>query len=314
MNLEQYETPEEKKSHFKDYQIVRTTKEFDDMCKNTEALERKNLQKYLFRGLNSARYKLYTSAQRLWIEGDLSSIGLTFNKYILNLIKSFNNDSCILNRYFRRLGIIKNDWLILSYLQHHGASTPLLDFTKQFKTALFFSLDDIKGTPGAELDNYVSIYYYKAVDVANKVSKSIYKLAKDKAKALDWDKDGKLWKELSFSNVTENHKTILVPTYASKSNIKNSKQKMVSIYTVANLNSTAQEGEFVCNSDENTPLEDIWNINNERYLSCIDIHKGLVDYILNKYLKVESLAAAKLKYYPNEHNLAMQIQRDALSQ
>lgn len=229
-------------------------------------------------------------------------------------MNSFKDNGSILSQYFKRLGIVRNDWLILSFLQHHGAGTPLLDFTKQFNTALFFAFDKINLSGQGDLDHFVSVYYYKAVDVANGISTSIYKLAKKEASNFtEWDKHGQLWTDLSYLNVMRQHKTILVPTYSTQSNLSNRKRTLISIYTVANLNSTAQEGEFVCNRDSQCPLEDIWIREDAKYLSCIDIHKGLYDYILYKYLKVKSVEAARMKYYPNEQDLAWEIQSSALT-
>lgn len=312
--LAEYTDLEEKKQHFKEYWKICSPDEFWEMCRTSESFEKKNSQKYLFRGINSAQFKLYSSAQRLWSERDLSHIGLTYEQYVNNLIGLFNKRGSVLNQYFNRMGIICNDWLILSFLQHYGAGTPLLDFTKHFKTALFFALDNLVFSGKGGPSDYISVYYYKTVDVANGMSSSIFKLAKDKASTIpEWDKLGQLWKDLSYMNVMRENETILVPAYANKSTILNKRKKLVSIYTVANLNSTAQDGEFVCNRDSALPLEDIWNKDDTKYLSCIDIHKGLYDYILYEYLKVDSIESARKTYYPNEQELAKKIQISALS-
>ena len=129
----------------------------------------------------------------------------------------------------------------------------------------------------------------------------------------DWDDTGQLWRELSYVNVMKNNKTVIVPAYSHRTNITNNRRKKVSEYVIANLNSIAQEGEFVCNGTLNMPLEDVWNKDTRKFLSCIDIHKGLYDYILTKYLKVDSIESARRKYYPNEHDLALRIQSEALS-
>ena len=313
MKLTVYSSLTEKKGSFKDYLVVSTPEEFEEMRMKSEALERNNLQKFLFRGINCAQYKLYSSAQRIWLEDDLDKTGLSFEKYVSNLISESYKKENILSNYFSRMGVVKNDWLMLSFLQHYGAGTPLLDFTRQFKTALFFALDGVSNSPGEDISNYVSVYYYKAVDVANDKSTSIYKLAKEQSKSFkEWDKDGRLWSIISYSNVMKDHETVIVPSYSHQSDIRR-RNKLISIYTIANLNSAAQWGEFVCNSNPNKPLESIWNDGHRKYISCIEIHKGLYNYILKNYLSVRSIEEARRRYYPNEHDLASQIQQSALS-
>ena len=44
------------------------------------------------------------------------------------------------------------DYSILAFIQHYGGPTPLLDFTSNLSTALFFAFD------GREDDNYASLY------------------------------------------------------------------------------------------------------------------------------------------------------------
>ena len=83
-------------------------------------------------------------------------------------------------------------------------------------------------------------------------------------------------------------------------------------YTIANLNSTAQEGEFVCNATPDKPLEDLWINNGRRYIHCIDIHKGLVDYIIHTCLPGETIEDARKIYYPMERDIADKAQREII--
>lgn len=313
MILSEYTSLIDKRQSFKDYLVVSTPQEFEEMRVKSEALEKKNLQKYLFRGINCAKYKLYSSAQRIWLGNDLGKTGLSFESFVNGLISECYRNENVLCSYFSRMGVVKNDWLMLSFLQHYGAGTPLLDFTRHFKTALFFALDGVPSSPGTDISNYVSIYYYKAVDVANDKSTSVFKLAKEQSKIFqDWDKDGRLWSIVSYSNVTKDHETVLVPSYSHQSYIRRG-NKLISIYTIANLNSAAQRGEFVCNSNPTEPLESLWNNGPRKYISCIEIHRGLYNYILKNYMCVRSIEEARKRYYPNERDLACKIQQSALS-
>lgn len=314
MVLGRYSTPKEKSEHFLDYSVVNTKEEFDNLCAKLNKYERTTTVKYLFRGLNNASYKNYSSAQRLWIERDLHSVGITYRKYLSNLLIEAKKKDSILYSYFERLGIVRNDWLILSYLQHYGAPTPLIDFTKRYSVALYFALDDATIYGDENLNNYVSIYYFKAVDVARDIAPSIYKMASVLAEKVEnWDEGLKIWKELSYPKVIDKHRLVLVPAYSHQSNIKNHDNKRVTIYTVANLNSSAQDGEFICTDSPDIPLEDMMVKYGLRYLSCIDIHKGLKEYILQNVLKFGSMDEAKKRYYPNQEDIASDIVFKALS-
>lgn len=311
--LEQYSSLDEKRNHFKSHRIVKTKEELGQLIDLFEKLSNQHKQKYLFRGVNESKFKLYSSFQRLWIQRELSEIGLDYKERISSMIDRCKRKDCLLYRYFRRLGVVVNDWLVLSFLQHYGAASPLLDFSKQYEIALFFACDNVKYTlSDNEIDNYISIYYYKTVDVANDVAPSIYKLAKNIAANKTASERKNFWSEISFDKVMKNKGTVIVPSYASQSKISNNRGTYISTYTIANLNSTAQEGEFVCNATPDKPLEMLWTNNRKQYLHCVDIHKGLVEYIIKSIMPGASIESARRYYYPMENDIADKVQHEIL--
>lgn len=48
----------------------------------------------------------------------------------------------------------------------------------------------------------------------------------------------------------------------------------------------------------------------KKFISCINIHKGLIPYIIKKYLKA-SLDTARMKYYVMEQDIAKQAEKEA---
>lgn len=312
MSLQLYKSIAEKQSAFASHTIVNTKQELEDCLEDLQKKENRKKERFVFRGVNNAKFKLYTSAQRFYEQRDLGTNGIKYDESIMKMINHSKIKGNPMYSYLLRLGVVQNDWQILSFLQHYGAPSPLLDFSRKYKAALFFAIDDIEFRNEQDVDNYVSIYYYKMVDAANKFSRTIIKIAEEQAKLKRSWNDG-FWEELSYQKVIQDNTTIILPAYSTVSKIKNSKDKLISTYTIANLNATAQEGEFVCNGDQIKPLEDLWvdSLGN-KCIHCIDIHKGLYEYILQNVFKCK-IEEARQQYYPNEHSIAIETEKYMLS-
>ena len=311
MALPTYSNLDEKNSEFVSHIVINTKDELDSQLKDLKDKESHKKERYLFRGHNEAKYKLYTSAQRYWDMRNLDCLGLNYTQSIIKMIDSVKASNHPFNSYLKRLDVVQNDWLILSFLQHYGAVTPLLDFSRKYLVALFFAIDKIRFSNDNAIDNYVSLYYYRAVEAAKDVSVSITSLAERSAKAKrTWKKD--FWNDLSYEKVMNSFPTVILPAYSNCTKIVNSSKQRISTYTIANLNATAQEGEFVCNGDANKPLEKIWITADKKYIHCIDIHKGLYEYILTKIMNC-SIDEARKRYYLDEKELAQNAQLEMLS-
>lgn len=306
MRLQEYESVKDKKVLFANYRVVNTPEELRDLCEEFEKKESKTKERYVFRGVSDARYKLFTSAQRFYIERDLNRTGLRYDDLICDLIKEMRSKDNLFCSYMNRLGVVMNDWLVLSYLQHHESISPLIDFSKKFKTALYFAYygSRLRQGDNGELSNYVSLYSYKVVDAAQ-FAPSIITLAKNKAAKFSKFNGPDFWDSFSYGKMLEERKTLLIiPTYSSSSRIVNKRKALISLFTIANINSTAQDGEFVCNMDGRKPLEELFKDDNKKYLSCVDIHKGLLERVL-AYLEIQSIEAGKHKYFPDERSISI---------
>lgn len=106
---------------------------------------------YLFRGLNDASFKQYSSIQRFWNQHDLQ---LPFSSFVsTSTIKAIP----IFLHYFRTYP--QSELTILSFLQHYGYPTPLLDFTTSLDVALFFASDKARPYQGHNgYTDYISVY------------------------------------------------------------------------------------------------------------------------------------------------------------
>lgn len=316
--MREYSLFEEKASHFKNSMKVRTVRELKEVI---EELNHEMKQKELhtvFRGVNESHYRLFNSFQRLWNTRKFSELGLEPLQAVQLMLSLFNR-SHVVRKYLKQLGVIYNDWLMLSFLQHYGAASPLLDFSKNYKVALFFACKDVKFYESVkEIDDYISIYYYRNVDVIReKIAQSIVNIAKSTVRDVSPSKSikTKVWEDtLSFSKVLEaENRALVLPTYSNRTSIKNKMNQVITTYTTANMNVTSQEGEFVCNMDIVTPLEDLFQKKTDggnvvKYISCVDIHKGLVDYIIREYLG-GTIDVATMSYFPSEYAIAQQAQQ-----
>ena len=126
---------------------------------------KQSLEKYklIYRGVNEAKYKLYTSLQRQFLSNKVNRNRyrtlFDFMNEEINQIKS----DYVLPKYYKALGAPVTDYLYMSFLQHYGAPTTLMDFSEDIDTALYFATKDVAykmdGAVQNHISNYVSLYW-----------------------------------------------------------------------------------------------------------------------------------------------------------
>ena len=331
MILETYGSLDEKEKFFDNkknmvhyYRIDTTKKLKETLEKIKKARESSTDVVLVTRGVSEAKYKLYTSAQREWMTNEWGRQGITFPEFVGRLLDHIKTD--FIKKYFQSMGIAINDLLLLSFLQHYGAPSPLLDFTTDPKVALFFALEHMQGTSSGSqgIENYFSIYIIlmdkvKSLDVMIKrrIDKAVSrKTGKEKPPKntlivatkeaaerylhwLDWFPNSKT----NSSGLC--NKTILFLT--NPLNIERPSILLPKLYW-SNPNIVAQKGCFLLNTHEKQPLEERLLEEKEKRilknaaLCCFDIHKSLAPYIREKYLKSEVIT--KETIYPDFNAIA----------
>lgn len=121
---------------------------------------------YSYRGICDARYKMYSSSQRLWFYDDQRMLRLGCNNYydtIECLIKLAASQPEV-QQYIQKNNLPANDFLILAMLQHFGSPSPMLDFSNNVLKGLFFAVDNMpawtdNGTN--RLEDFVSLYFIR---------------------------------------------------------------------------------------------------------------------------------------------------------
>ncbi|MGN0317382.1 MAG: FRG domain-containing protein [Lachnospira sp.] len=135
-----------------------TEEEFDNFYSNLDVTT-----SCLYRGVNESKYKIYTSLQRAYIEGSVPN-GLKSSEFVaqeINNLKITHNG--VLEKFYQATNIMDTDFVYLSFLQHHRAPTPFLDFTRNIDVALFFAMSDVYYdiSSSDDISSYASLYVIK---------------------------------------------------------------------------------------------------------------------------------------------------------
>ena len=331
MILETYGSLEEKEKFFDNkknmvlYYRVDTTKKLEETIKKIKKARESSTNVVLVtRGVSEAKYKLYTSAQREWMTNEWGRQGITFPEFVGRLLDHIKTD--FIEKYFQSMGVRINHLLLLSFLQHYRAPSPLLDFTTDPNVALFFALEHMQGIShgSQDIENYFSIYTIlmdksRSWDV--RFSYALEKvMQKRREKRREDEKNGQLYKNETVATIglaelldwlPNKHikgsglckKPILFLTNPSDTN-----PKMPSYLSWSNPNIIAQKGCFLLNTHEKQPLEKKFLEEKESKLLknaalfCLDIHKSLAPYIRERYLKPEGIT--KETIYPDFNAIA----------
>lgn len=281
--LPEYKTIEEKAKYFQNgaikvaFNIDKIFEELDTLQSNKD---------FIFRGCSEAKYKLFNSAQRYYVNNELflqvkrEEMSNHYDIFISALIdesKSWNKST--VKNLLKASNIDEDNSLAyLSYMQHYGIPTPFLDFTFDPYLALFFAVDNLQSTASdKEIDNYFSIYYTYQNATIFEGWKHVFKTNGQDLKK------GKI----SYKEVNMNAMHILLPDDESYKILNNT-------------NIINQKGLFFYNNNPTKPLEETYLVfaqlvkkqlgeekfNEmlmiETFANCFNIHKSLAPYVREK--------------------------------
>ena len=294
MKLQEYSSIEEKATFFKNGEIKISINIEGVFEKLAEFTEKGN--GFIFRGCSEAKYKLYSSAQRIYMNQELhkqvpeDSIAEHYKNFVAGLIencKVWNNG--VVSKLLKSSGIDENNAIAyLSYMQHFGVPTPFLDYSYNPYVSLFFAIENLNYIPSDnEIDNYFSLYYTYADATMFKSWKYVF--------------DENLKKEdISYETIDANDMSIILPDDE--------------LYKIINsVNIINQEGLFFYNNHPCYPLERTYKefadfikeekgqarfeeLNMHDTLSaCFNIHKSLIPAIREK---LDDLGINKNYIYP----------------
>lgn len=166
MGVLQYDNLEAKRSKFKYSEQARITSEsdFNDFFYTHNGRVREFVKSSIFRGVGEAKWKIFSSCQRAFLSGKV--YGDNQSLFIEREVSCLENS--VLPDYYKKLGIQETVFLYLSFLQHYGAPTTLIDFTSNYKTALWMAVNSIQYQFVAgncdDISHYFSIYWIEKKD------------------------------------------------------------------------------------------------------------------------------------------------------
>ena len=327
MIIDTYSTIEEKANHFESINIE-TKDDFDSLAHCwTDSIDQPSQdtgRRFIFRGLTEAKYKLFNSAQRFWNGQELNHLGKTYQEFIqteIDRARAFQAN--LLIKFYRAFGHPAYDLSILSFLQHYGAPTPLLDFTYRFDSAAYFAIDGLRHNPSTDIDNYCSIYVIDTERTPREFPSIIDHISFNLEQIddiLERYKDS----EIDTSSVLEDLEELKYKTFHGLTlfhipgftpngypfQLKNVPHFNL-VFNQHNLNIINQEGLFVFNSEQNKPLEYHFSGNFEigktfqlPKIKCWNIHKSLNDYIIRYLTENRPIPIDKKFMFPQEEIIA----------
>lgn len=286
--LQSYEAFEEKKSVFGTYVRFESSTQFMYFI-NHKLPELLGVQTAVYRGLSSAKYRLFNNSQRSYKSNRQNDPRneSTYHSGITELIANarlVNNG--VLPAFFKATGLKDSHLSVLSFLQHYKSPTPFMDWTTDANVALFFAIMNMN-------DEQVKRYHNGPVDYEIEDYFSLVVMIKDQA--LNQINE---FRQLRATNTgTVDYRLLQKKKVQFIEEMYKSGRPAFSLTN--NLHIVNQKGLFIYNSSSYLPLEEVffkyWKsyyIGNMSYgrntprspLICIDIHKSVAFHI-RKQLK-----------------------------
>lgn len=246
----------------------------------------------IFRGVNNASYKLFTTVQRQWFWSGFDAYFTDLPEYIVYQIERVRKDKLLMKNISS-----DNDYNILAMIQHYWGNSNLIDFSYTAKQAMFFAWDGhLKYFPqNGSLNDYVSLYM---IDMTHQILSGPAEVNKRGAETLE-----KMILSSGLSPEQINAKDALTDlvkmpydkAYDGKI-VHGGLRSMTNISVpffnftgnshVSNANLAAQDGCFIQGCSDDVPLE-VYLADQHKYVNplikCFDIHKSLIQKLCEKY-------------------------------
>jgi pyruvyltransferase len=303
--LPEYTSFPEKDDIYCQNEYINSETELDGLINRLQPLE----DGLLFRGVNESKYKMFASSQRHWKQKTDWVARMGHDNYYSFVEDIIRRTECLdeVQQYMQQHNVHTNDMFLMALMQHFEAPSPMIDFSKNLLTGLFFASDwdDSMWTDSGnqEIGDYVSLYYIsKGFDW---VYATVQRIMQDAAKKLQEDINEVLNGGIILDTTTteENIRRLLYRQFRLDSNqsditfiplggpsLGSVKIDIPSInvhceYEIINDRIVKQQGMFIMNNTVDEPLVEVMNKQSkQKMFCCVNIHKKLLPYLREKYL------------------------------
>ncbi len=285
MTLETYKDKQTKKQNYQQTIYVDT---IIDLLSLIKQLSKDDT--LIYRGVNDARYKMYTSAQRHWLWQDnlyhKFGDGKSYTDYIYALMQCASKIQKV-NTYWNKHKIPFSEMWLLTLMQHYEVPSPMLDFSHNIWSGLFFAFDKMKHDKDGDLDDYVSLYYTDTrIDwiqcnlqsVMQKGVEDMNEMVKNSGiPNLDTSEVERETKDLSYASFAQGIR--FLPVEGPAIGVTYLDAPTIDFHSAINIKNgriDAQKGLFICNFTDKEPLVELMNEHTkQKMFSCININKKL---------------------------------------
>lgn len=337
--MTEYETTLQKELFFEQVNID-SVEDFESIFE-----ENKNSKEILYRGVTEAKWRIYSSLQRYWIKEKIYEKGIDYKTFVEKTIQNAKKQQGnILEKFFKKNGISpNNDIAVLSFLQHHGCPTPLVDWTNSFVNSLYFATENVIENTGQvrEIEKYFSVYYIEEKDL---ISTSLVSLVEKGISEMEEHVKNNVIKNGATEGIDETEMMKFFSAERLKLTTKMLHQKSLiehitkverlmtfpltyfsdideetDIHFSLNnsMNIINQQGVFIWNSEPFKPIEQVGNEQYGdkqdviyRFSKCYNINKSLANYIRDRIAK-EGISENYI--YPNPKLIAKNSFEDAIA-
>jgi hypothetical protein len=216
-----------------------------------------------------------------------------------------------------------NEFFILAMMQHFGLPSPLVDFSRSMEKALFFAVDkalDNWNDDGSDsLDNYVSLYLLpNNIDWVQASLQTLMEHAAERVDQMisDWrinNPNCKLdTKDFEFDVRNASFSQFRCGKYSDitflpvngpaggRVNLSIPSLNFTCDYYIINDRLLSQQGTFITNFTMDQPLVELMNEKcRNKFFTCINIRKNLIQYIKDKCLDPSGINKESL-YFPDD--------------